>query len=194
MPKVRIAPLQPPYEPRIEELLATWMPPGSGVDPLMLFRTLAVHDELSSRMRPLGAGILGSRHVDPLLREVMIARTCALCYAEYEWGVHAVAFAGPLGLTPEQQFSTVHGGPGDRCWNSLQRNIIRLADELHHASSVSDELFDDLESDLDHQQILELTVTAGWYHTIAYVLAVAGVEFEPWASRFPAVDQHRGQS
>lgn len=183
--KVRIAPLQPPYEPRTEQLLAKWMPPGSGIDPLGLFRTLAVHDELSSRMRPLGAGILGSRLVDPMLREVMIARTCALCSAEYEWGVHAVAFAAPLGLTTEQLYSTVHGGPEDGCWNGLQRNVMRLADELHHANAVSDELFGELEADFDHQQLLELTVTAGWYHTIAYVLGVAGVELEPWAARFP---------
>lgn len=191
---VRIAPLQPPYEPQVAQQLAKWMPPGSGIEPLALFRTLAVHDELSSRMRPLGAGILGSRVVDPMLREVMIARTCALCGAEYEWGVHAVAFAGPLGLTPEQLFSTVHGGPEDHCWNTLQRNIIRLADELHHANSVSDELFSDLDADLDHQQILELAVTAGWYHTIAYVLGVAGVEFEPWAARFPAASDRGTQS
>lgn len=182
---VRIAPLQPPYEPSTAQLLAKWMPPASGIDPLALFRTLAIHDELSSRMRPLGAGILGSRIVDPMLRELMIARTCALCGAEYEWGVHAAAFAAQVGLSPEQLFSTVHGGPDDACWNTLQRNVVRLADELHQANAVSDELFGDLEVDLDHRQILELTVTAGWYHTIAYVIGVAGVDLEPWAARFP---------
>ena len=108
-----------------------------------------------------------------MLREVMIARTCGLCGAEYERGVHAVAFAGPLGLTSDQLFSTVHGGPEDHCWSALQSNNIRLADELRHANSVSDELFSGLEADLDHQQILELSVTAGWCHTIAYVLGVA---------------------
>jgi hypothetical protein len=51
---VRIAPLEPPYESGIEELLAKWMPPGAGVAPLALFRTLAVHNDLAARMRPLG--------------------------------------------------------------------------------------------------------------------------------------------
>lgn len=185
--RVRIAPLEPPYEPDIERLLAKWMPPGSGVAPLALFRTLAVHEELAARMRPLGAGILGSRIVAPPTREVMIARTCALCGAEYEWGVHAVAFGKPLGLTDEQLFSTVHGGPDDACWNAQQRNIIRLADDLHRNGAISDELFDDLRADFDDRQILELTVTAGWYHTIAYLIGVAGVAAEPWAPRFPSV-------
>lgn len=55
----RIVPQEPPYDPDTESSLARWMPPGSEVPPLSLFRTLAVHDELMSRMRPLGAGILG---------------------------------------------------------------------------------------------------------------------------------------
>jgi 4-carboxymuconolactone decarboxylase len=181
----RIAPLDPPYEPNIGELLAKWMPPGSDIAPLALFRTLAVHDELASRMRPLGAGILGSRVVDPLSREVMIARTTALCSAEYEWGVHAVAFGKPLGLTDAQLYSTVHGGPDDPGWDRRQRNIIRLADGLHHASAISGELFADLCADFDHRQILELTATAGWYHTIAYLIGVADVAPEPWAAKFP---------
>src|SRR5271168_4937194 len=109
-PTPRIAPLAPPYEPHIETFLEKWMPPGSQVEPLRLFRTLAVHEQLSSRMRPLGAGILGPRAlVEPVLREVMIARTCALTGASYEWGVHAVAFARPLGLDDEQLRSSVHG-------------------------------------------------------------------------------------
>lgn len=183
----RIAPLEPPYDPWIADLLAKWMPPGADVTPLALFRTLAVHDELASRMRPLGAGILGSRIIDPLSREVMIARTCALCSAEYEWGVHAVAFGKPLGLTDAQLYSTVHGGPDDPCWDRLQRNIIRLADQLHHASGISDELFAELGADLDHRQILELTATAGWYHTIAYIIGVSNVQPESWAAQFPPI-------
>jgi len=186
--QVRIAPLEPPYQPDIERFLAKWMPPGSAVAPLALFRTLAVHDELAARMRPLGAGILGSRIVAPQTREVLIARTCALCHAEYEWGVHAVAFGKPLGLTDEQLLSTVHGGPEDACWNVQQCNIIRLADELHHTSTISDQLFHDLSADFDDKQILELTATAGWYHTVAYIIGVAGVAAEPWAARFPAID------
>jgi 4-carboxymuconolactone decarboxylase len=182
---IRIAPLEPPYAPDVEHLLAKWMPPRSGVAPLALFRTLAVHPELAARMRPLGAGILASRLIDPLLREVMIARTCALCSAEYEWGLHAAAFGLPLGLTEEQLHATVHGRPDDGCWNRQQRSVIRLADELHHTSTVSDELFAELAAHFGDSQILELTATAGWYHTIAYVVGVTGVAPEPWAAQFP---------
>lgn len=46
----RIAPLQAPYPPGVHEMLAKWMPPASEAEPLALFRTLAVHAELMSRM------------------------------------------------------------------------------------------------------------------------------------------------
>src|SRR5690242_20005187 len=64
----RIAPLDPPYDPATEQMLGKWMPPDSGLEPLKLFRTLAVHHSLFGRMRPLGAGILGHGLIEPRLR------------------------------------------------------------------------------------------------------------------------------
>src|SRR5919197_1643847 len=109
----RIAPLEPPYEPEIEAALKKWMPPGAETEPLKLFRTLVVHDELASRMRPLGAGILGHGRVDPREREIVIHRTCARAGAEYEWGVHVLAFGKPLGLSDEQIAATARGSAED---------------------------------------------------------------------------------
>ena len=138
----RIAPLEPPYEPETEEMLRKWMPPGVDADPIRLFRTFALHPGLFGRMRPLGAGILGPKAlVEPRLREVMIHRTSALTGAEYEWGVHAVAFGRPLGFTDEQLASTVAGSAEDECWSADEALVFRLADELHHTNHVTDELF-----------------------------------------------------
>ena len=183
----RIPPLEPPYDPDVEAALMRWMPPGSTAEPLRLFRTLMVHEELAGRMRPLGAGILGSRaRVPASLREVAIHRTCALTGAEYEWGVHAVAFGAPLGFSPEQLLSTVHGRWADACWDAAQSSVFRLVDELHATSTVSDELWDQLTEHFERDQILELIVTVGWYHVIAFVCNGAGVSLEDWAERFPA--------
>ncbi len=181
----RIAPLEPPYEPAVEEALRKWMPPNSGLEPLALFRTLQVHGELAARMRPLGAGILGHGLVEPRLREIMIHRTCARCGAEYEWGVHAVAFGKPLGLSDEQLAATVGGAPDDAVWSDSERAVISLADELHDSAAVSDATFSELERHFSPEQILELVVAAGWYHTISFVINAARVQREPWAMRFP---------
>jgi 4-carboxymuconolactone decarboxylase len=183
----RIAPLQPPYAASVESMLAKWMPPASDAEPLRLFRTLAVHEQLMSRMRPLGAGILGSSAlVAPQLREVVIHRTCALTGAQYEWGVHAVAFGAPLGLSATQLHSTVRGDWRDQCWEPDQASVLRLADELHATSTISDELWRELAARFDEAQLVELIVTVGWYHVIAYICNGLRVLAEEWAPAFPA--------
>ena len=181
----RIAALEPPYEAEIDALLKKWMPPGAASEPLRLFRTLAVHDELASRMRPLGAGILGHGRVEPREREIIIHRTCARAGAEYEWGVHVLAFGKPLGLTDQQIAATVNGSAEDPAWSEHDAQLIRLADELHESCSVSDALWADLTERFTSDQLLELVITAGWYRLLSYVINAAGVEHEPWAARFP---------
>jgi 4-carboxymuconolactone decarboxylase len=182
----RIAPLEPPYEPEIEAALRKWMPPGAETEPLKLFRTLTVHDELASRMRPLGAGILGHGRVDPREREIVIHRTCARAGAEYEWGVHVLAFGKPLGLSDEQIAATVHGQADDPAWSEDDAQLVQLADELHESCAVSDRLWAQLAERFSEDQLLELVITAGWYRLLSYVINAARVDHEPWAARFPA--------
>ena len=181
----RIAPLEPPYDPNVEEMLRKWMPPETRIEPLRLFRTLVVHESLAARMRPLGAGILGHGLLEPRDRELMIHRTCARCGAEYEWGVHAAFFGKTVGFSDRQLAATVTGPADDPVWAECERAVIRLADELHDTSEVSDDTYRELERHFTVEQILELVVVAGWYHTISFVIRAAGVELEPWAARFP---------
>ena len=181
----RIAPLEPPYEPATEAMLDKWMPPNSGIEPLRLFRTLAVHGSLFGRMRPLGADILGHGLIEPRIRELMILRTCARCRAEYEWGVHASFFGESVGLTPAEIAATVRAGPDDPAWSAAERTVIHLADELHDTAAATDQTYAELERHFTAPQILELVITSGWYHTISFVINAAGVQLEPWAARFP---------
>src|SRR4051812_27528848 len=134
----RIAPLEPPYDPDIEAMLRKWMPPGSKVEPLALFRTLAIHADLAARMRPLGGGILGHGRIDPREREIVIPRACARAGAEYEWGVHALAFGKPLGLTDAQLAATVTGAADDPAWSREDALLVRMVDELDATATVTD--------------------------------------------------------
>jgi alkylhydroperoxidase family enzyme len=185
MPPPRIAALEPPYEPETASLLAKWMPPGNDIEPLRLFRTLAVHQELASRMRPLGAGILGHPRLDPRDREILILRTCARAGAEYEWGVHALAFAKPLGFSDAQLTATARGSASDPSWSEADAQLVAAADALYDSDTIPDELWEALSARLGDDQLLELVVVAGWYRLISYVINSAGIELEPWAARFP---------
>jgi alkylhydroperoxidase family enzyme len=169
-------------------MLRRWMPPGAAMEPLALFRTLAVHPELMSRMRPLGSGILNHGEVPPRDREIVLHRTCARAGAEYEWGVHAIAFAQAVGLSAEQLAATAAGpeAADDPCWSEADARLVRLADQLHDTNAVSDELWAQLAECYTDRQLLELVVTAGWYRTLAYVINAARIPLEPWAPRFPS--------
>jgi alkylhydroperoxidase family enzyme len=177
--------VEPPYRADVDAALRKWMPPGAAVEPLKLFRTLNVNEELASRMRPLGAGILGHGRVAPREREIVIHRTCARSGAEYEWGVHAVAFGEPLGLSDEQIAASARGTASDPAWGEHDADLVALADELHDTATVTDALWARLSARFSDEQMLELLVIAGWYRLLSYVINAVGIEREPWGARFP---------
>ena len=182
----RIAPLEPPYDAETQAQLEKWMPPGAPVEPLALFRTLLVHSELAARMRPLGSALRGHGLVEPRDREIIVLRTCARCGAEYEWGVHAAAFGGAVGLSDEQNAATAVDSNDEAVWSDGDRQLLALADELYETDRIADSLWDQLIETWAPAQLLELIVTAGWYRTLSYVLNAARIQHEPWAARFPA--------
>jgi len=182
----RLMPLEPPYDDDIGALLAKWMPPGAAVEPLKLFRTMAHHKDLFDRMRPLGAGILGRGTIDPAEREIVIDRVCARCGCDYEWGVHVTSFGAAVGLSPEKLAATVTATADDPIWTERESLLIRLVDELHDTSTVSDALYAELAKNWDKTQLIELTIINGFYHLIAYIANTFHIAPEDWAARFPS--------
>ena len=182
----RIPPLEPPFDPEIAEELARWMPKGSPVEPLALFRTLAQHLPLAQAMLPLGKYLLGrSAAIGIREREIVIQRVCARLGCEYEWGVHATVFGAAAGLDDTTMKATVLGRPDDKAWRGSDALLVRLVDELHYGACVSDTLWTELAAHFTPPQLLEILVLAGWYHVIAFVANGVGVQRETWAERFP---------
>jgi 4-carboxymuconolactone decarboxylase len=182
----RIAPLSPPYAADVKASLDKWMPPGSGLEPLKLFRTVARHPLLSERMRALGSALLGRSTLPLRTRELLILRTCARCHAEYEWGVHVSAFAAAAGLGDDAiRATTQPGEPGEaRPGDAL---VLRLVDELHDTGGVTDATWTGLAARYEAKELLEMLAVAGFYHLISFVVNGARVEPEPWAATFPAL-------
>ena len=118
-------------------------------------------------------------------REIVIDRTCARCGCEYEWGVHFAFFVARAGLDQAQIASLTSGGAEDECWSdSRDRLLIRLVDELHETSDVSDALWEKLSAAYDESQLLDLVLLCGWYHAISFVARAARVPLEDGAPRF----------
>src|SRR5437660_7587842 len=182
-PTARIAPLDPPYDEGVGRTLERMMPPG--VEPLKLFRTIAHNPHLLDKLRSTGAYLLNFGTVDPREREVVIHRTCARCGCEYEWGVHVIAFARPLGFSEEQIAATVHGGAEDAAWTEREALLVQLVDELHDTATISDPLWEGLAANWSSAQLVELITLVGQYHAVSFVANGLGVELEDAAERFP---------
>src|ERR1700753_2221856 len=146
----RIAGLDPPYAPEIQEQFDRIM---RGAPPLTLFRVVASNARAWEKFR---AGSLLDR--GPLSlheREIVIDRTCALTGREYEWGVHVATFAAPAHLTEAQLRAPVHGSADAPCWSTSEQALIAAVDALHHRATLSDTEFGALSAHYDDAQIFE---------------------------------------
>jgi len=178
----RILPVERPYESEIAEELEKIMPPG--IEPLKLFRTLAHNPRILRKFRR--GSLLDRGAIDRREREIVILRTCARCGAEYEWGVHVVFFAARFGLTENQIAATVSGTAQDSCWSANDGLLVRLVDELHDSSRISDGLWQALSESWLPSQLIEFIVLVGFYHTVSFVINGARIELEEGVPRFPA--------
>src|SRR3954466_15678200 len=94
----RIAPAEPPYEPAVAEALHRIMP--TGVEPLVLFRTMARSPRVFARM--FAGGLLDKGPLSLRQREIVIDRTTARLGCEYEWGVHVALFPERVAVDARQ--------------------------------------------------------------------------------------------
>ena len=177
---VRLAPLDPPYDPNVEDALRRLMGPVDA-EPLNLFRTIAHHDVLLERFRQSGSSLLSFGRLPADEREIVIHRTTALCGAAYEWGVHATVFADAAGIDAEALWRGEVDGLDKR-----QRSVVRQCDELHATATVSDELWAQLRAGWPDDQLVELVCLAGFYHLVSFACNAFAVQPEAWAAQAPA--------
>jgi alkylhydroperoxidase family enzyme len=180
----RIAPVQPPYEPDVAEVLQALGPP------LDLFRLFA--------RRPARArGILGwgryylSRDLALTLRdrELVILRTTAMLGAQYEWGVHLAWYADKAGLDHGQIRAVTQGSFHDPCWSDPRdRAVLRAVDELCRSHDLSDATWPVLVKAVGEDGAIDLLLLCGWYHAISFVALAARLPNEPDTPAFADIE------
>ena len=182
MSKGRIAPVEAPYDAAAQKAFDRIMP--EGIEPLVLFRTLARNPRVFQRF--MASGLLDKGSISLRDREIVIDRTTARCGSEYEWGVHVAFFGERVGLGATEQHAIVHGGADAACWDERDSLLIRLVDALHDTAALDDALWASLRKGFSDEQLLELIVLTGFYHTVSFVTNGVRVPLEPYGTRFPA--------
>lgn len=72
-------------------------------------------------------------------------------------------------------------------FNQAESVLVRLCDELHDTSTISDALWGDLAQHFSEEVILELIYTVGMYHAVSFLTNGLKLENEAFGERFEAV-------
>ena len=174
----RIVPAEPPYTEPVAAALAKIMPPG--VPPLSLFRVIARNERVFSRL--MAGGLLDRGTLTIRERELVIDRTCVRCGSSYELGVHLAFYAPKAKLTPAEIRDLRAEDPSTTGFAPRERLLLHLCDELHTTATISDALWAELAAAYTPEQLVELVVLAGYYHTISFVTNAFRIPPEPFVS------------
>lgn len=177
----------PPYEADVGKLVESSA--FSGLSPVNLRRALANHPRLAAAFQSMAHVVLFGGAVGERDREISIIRTGALTGSEYEWGMHVSIYAEKCGLSPEQ----VHELTCCNAWTDLSETlwtpseivIVRMVDELHRHSTLSDTTWQQLSAAWPKEQVMELIFSSSFYHMAAFFLNSAAVPLEEGQTRFP---------
>jgi alkylhydroperoxidase family enzyme len=177
----RIQPIQPPYSEAAETWFRRMMP--EGVEPLALFRTLAVNERVFGRV--MAGGLLDRGSISMRDREIVIDRTTWRCGSEYEWGVHVAFFGTRVGFGEAEIAGLCSDDVEATPFEPREKLLLRLCDELHATATLSDELWEKLTAEYTSEQLIELVVLAGLYHVISFATNALRIPNEAFGARFP---------
>lgn len=172
----RIPPLPPEQRDDAQrELLASVAGEPVGGE-LNIFTTLVRYPRLFRRWSQFG-GVLLTGRLPARDRELLILRTGHRTNAAYEVHQHE-RIAARSGVTAEE-IARVRSGPDEPGWDPFDAALLRAADELHDDARISDATWAQLAPRYDEQQLIEVCMTVGQYHLVAFTLNSLGVEIEP---------------
>lgn len=162
-------------DPRLAELYAKGLTGPDGTV-LNIFGTLAHHPDLLRRWLVFAGHVLSKSTLPARERELLILRTGWNCRSRYEWGQH-VLIARECGLG-DDEIDRVQVGPDDPSWSDDDRALLRAADELHRASTITDATWAVLSERWSTEQVLDLIAAVGNYHLVAMFLNASRVALD----------------
>ncbi|MET9967252.1 carboxymuconolactone decarboxylase family protein [Streptomyces sp. NPDC006356] len=134
--------------------------------PLPVFLALAHSRTALDDLRRATAACLKGTTLDARSREIAVLRVCARAGAEAEWAVHVEMFAERAGLSEGEVRATAAPGVHE-LWSRRDALLVRLADDIHDTSTVSDRLWAALAKAYTPQEIVELLLVVTQYHKVA---------------------------
>jgi alkylhydroperoxidase family enzyme len=99
--------------------------------------------------------------------ELLALRTACRCHSDFEWDEHA-GYARTAGLT-DTEIARVREGHDAPGWSDAERLLLRAADELHDAHTVTDPTWAALSAAYPPAALVEVLYVVGQYTMLSMV-------------------------
>lgn len=148
---------------------------GLGRPVLNLYRVLANQPGALSAFLDMSAYVRSGSSLDPGLRELIILATAHELDQPYELAQHT-EIARQVGLSAAKVGAATGGSqealePAERC-------VIEFARQVARTRTCAEGTFDSLREHFSDAAVVDIVVTAAWYHLCAAVLGPLEVELE----------------
>lgn len=141
-----------------------------------LFKALAHSPKIVRDWGRLGTTLLRKGDLSDDLRELAIVRVGELAQAPYELAAHR-AMGLNSGLT-QAQIDDIADWKASNNFNEIERAVLQYTDEVAVDIRASDDTYAQLEQHFSSREIVELTVTIGYYGMVARTLESLQVDME----------------
>jgi alkylhydroperoxidase family enzyme len=143
---------------------------------LNIFRMLAHAPAVFGPFMRFGNSLLTRTKLDPILREMAIVRVGILSNAAYEVHQHD-RISRDLGMA-EDKIAGLRLGPDAVVFSQSERAILAFTDDLVANVRASDATLKAVQAFLSVEEIIELTLTIGFYVMVCRFLETFGVDIE----------------
>jgi len=168
MPRVPLADFEPALK---KDLEALW-----GGTPPNLYKQLANHPKVIAAWNQFARTLRHDSRTPRALRELTILRGAQLMRSEYEWAQH-LKMARKAGVS-EAQIAALASWKSSSEFTAKEKAAIGLAEAVTQGH-VPDDVYAEAMRHFDHQDYVELAVTAAFYAMVGRMLDAMHVQLEP---------------
>jgi alkylhydroperoxidase family enzyme len=156
---------------------------------ISLFQALVNSPKAARAFSGLGGYIRYGSKLNPRLRELAILQVGWLARSPYEWS-HHVKLGHDFGVTDADVQALIDDTAGKpTALDALSKLALKAAREMTSDGAMTATTFAALQVELGNEQVIDLTLTIGFYNAVVRVLATLQIDvepdYQPYLDQFP---------